>query len=352
MPKMTDRRVLHVLPHPGGGGGTYTTALEEMQGYEFARLYLASTPAPSLSLAAGVACALREARRYELVHVHGEVAAGLCLPALATRPAVVTLHGLNFLRRSRGLGRRAAIANLRAIARSSGRTICVSEAERREVEAVLGAKRAARLAVVRNGVRPRPVPTQAERDSVRARLGVAPHEVVALWIGSLEAPKQPDVPLRATIEAARSGLPVRLVLAGDGSMRSRVDALARGRPEVQVLGFRDDARELLAGADLFVLSSRREGLPFAVLEAMALGVPTLATLNPGIVEAVGDTGIVVAPDDTAGFADALRRLATSPEERSALGRAARERVRRCFSAEEMVSRTRDVYEHVLRERRS
>ena len=80
----TERSVLHVLPHPGGGGERYVDLLEAMQGYHFTRPYLAPSPKPSLvELTRGVTSAHRRGWDYDLVHVHGDVAAMLCMSLLA-----------------------------------------------------------------------------------------------------------------------------------------------------------------------------------------------------------------------------------------------------------------------------
>ena len=103
-----ERSVLHVLPHPGSGGERYVDLLEAMPGYHFTRAYLAPSPKPSLvELARGVTRAHRRGRDYDLVHVHGDVAAMLCMPLLAGRPSVVTFHGLHLARRLTGLRYRA-----------------------------------------------------------------------------------------------------------------------------------------------------------------------------------------------------------------------------------------------------
>lgn len=350
--QMPERSVLHVLPHPGGGGETYVDTLETMEGYAFTRAHLAPGPRPSGALAVGVTRALREARRHDLLHVHGEVAAGLFLPAIAARPSVVTLHGLNLLRRARGVGRRAAVVNLQLIVRTAGRTICVSQSEHHDVSEVVGADRVRRVVVIPNGVELPALPTKRAGAAARAELGVDDSVTVALWIGSLDSPKEPEAPVRAAIEVARGDVPIHLFLAGEGPLRGAVEELRRSYPEaVTVLGFRRDMRTLLAAADLFVLSSRREGLPFSLLEAMSMGLPAVVTAVGGSVEAVGEAGIAVAPGDSAGFADAFRRLTASPDERAALGRSARDRVAVHFCADEMIERTREVYERVLLERR-
>ena len=114
-----------MLPHPGGGGETYVNALERMDGYPFDRRYLVRRP----TLAALGPLAVRapginlELRRSGVGHVHGEVAALACLPGLAAGLLLVTLHGLNLLRRLGGVRGLCASLNLRLIVRAASRTI-------------------------------------------------------------------------------------------------------------------------------------------------------------------------------------------------------------------------------------
>ncbi len=104
--------------------------LSRMEGYRFERVYLAPTPRRFDALRALPRTGAGVLRHADLLHVHGEVAAGICLPALAARRSVVTMHGLHLLRRATGIERGIAVANLRLVLRTANRTICVSEAER------------------------------------------------------------------------------------------------------------------------------------------------------------------------------------------------------------------------------
>jgi glycosyltransferase involved in cell wall biosynthesis len=340
-----ERSVLHVLPHPGGGGETYVDALSRMDGYRFELAYLAPTASPSASVLRAAPGIWRRAREYDVLHVHGEVASALCLPALAMRPSVSTLHGLNLLRRLSGPRRSAAGVNLRLILRTASRTICVSNAEHNDLADLVGQGTLARAVVIHNGVEPLEPPTSAERAAARAGFGIGASTIVGAWIGSLDEHKDPLTPIAAVSELARSGTDVALLVAGDGPLASQVERDLP--PSVHVLGYRSDVRPVLAAADFFVLSSVREGLSFAVLEAMSLGLVPVVSDAPGNPEAVGDAGIVVPFGDKAEFAQAFARLASDDEERCALGERARERVMRDFRADDMVRRTRELYDAVV-----
>ncbi|MFN8224454.1 MAG: glycosyltransferase family 4 protein [Gaiellales bacterium] len=336
--RTTERTVLHVLPHPGGGGETYVDLLAEMKGYRFDRAYLAGSPSPSpVELARGVSHVLRRAGSYDLLHVHGEVAAGLCLPRLWFGRSIVTLHGLHLVRRLHGARLRLAVLNLRAMVRVADRTICVSQTEYDELARLAGAAATRRAVVIRNGVRIPPAPTEQERASIRKELGLAAEELVAIWVGSLDERKDPLTAVRAA-EAAG----VTLLVVGDGPLRGVVERAAG--ETVRVLGRRDDVPRLLAAADVYISTSHREGLSLSLLEAMAAGLTPIVTDLPENVEAVGDTGITFAAGDVAAAADALRRLLVPASEAAVLGGRAHERVVAQFHTAAMVAVTRALYE--------
>jgi glycosyltransferase involved in cell wall biosynthesis len=329
--------------------------LGRMERYRLSRTFLAPSPRPIgaiPSLAWNVPRINIAARRHSVVHVHGEVASLLCLPALATRPSVVTLHGLNLLRRVTGWRRGAAVLNLRLILRATDRMICVSHAEREQLLDALGSSEVARVVVIPNGLDLPPPPSWDERAAARAELGLADSAVVAISVGALDEPKDPVPVARAAVQTALSGVPFSLLFVGEGPLRSDVERVRSngGETALRVLGYRSDVHRLLTAADFVVLSSRNEGLPYSLLEGMSLGLPAVVSDAPGCIEAVGGGGIVVRSGDVGGFADAFRRLATDERERLALGQEARKRVAHHFRAGEMVARTQHVYDEVSRRR--
>jgi glycosyltransferase involved in cell wall biosynthesis len=352
-PTISERRtssVLHVLPHPGGGGERYVDLLERMEGYRFERLYLADDPRerrPDRLLAAAARVA-GAARNHALLHVHGEGAAYLSLPALARKPSLVTLHGINVLRRSAGLRRRLAGVGLRIVVAAADCTICVSETEYDEVSRALGAGAQRKVVLVRNGILQPDMPEAGTRQAVRHELGIPEDSVLALAVGGLEPVKGPLTAARAAIEAARS-VPLVLAFAGDGPLRGELERLAAqdGGSAVRLLGQRDDLDRIYAAADILVLASFRETLGFAVLEGMAHGLAPLVSDGVGCAEAAGDAALVARAGDAASFADGLRRLAADPAGRASRGERGRARAAELFSAAEMIERTREIYDEVL-----
>src|SRR5204863_7471061 len=137
---------------------------------------------------------------------------------------------------------------------------------------------------------------------------------------------------------------ITLLVAGDGDERERVERRARElalpADRVRFLGFRRDVPRLLAASDFFVLPSRTEGLPLCLLEAMAQGLPAIATPVGGVPEVIeeGITGLLTPVEDPAALAEAIRRLAAEPALRARMGAAAQRRAAEEFSFAEMTGR--------------
>ncbi len=143
-----------------------------------------------------------------------------------------------------------------------------------------------------------------------------------------------------------------IVLVGDGPERAALTALASRPPlrgRVWILGERADAASLLPAFDMFALPSFSEGMSNALLEAMAEGIPVIATRAGGTPEVVEPdaSGLLVDPGDPAALAGALAGLMANPQRAAALGWAGRERVRREFSIERMLGAYRRVYDDLL-----
>jgi glycosyltransferase involved in cell wall biosynthesis len=153
-----------------------------------------------------------------------------------------------------------------------------------------------------------------------------------IGIGRFAYPKDFTTLLEAL---ARVPAPWHLVLAGDGpALPAIAAAVQRGglSERVELLGARADIPELLERSDVFVLSSRSEGFPVSILEAMAAGLPVVATDVGGVAEAVedGETGLLVPAADSEALAHALERLLSDPDLRRRLGAAGRARALRLF----------------------
>ena len=154
------------------------------------------------------------------------------------------------------------------------------------------------------------------------------------------------------LEAVAAVPHASFAIAGDGPNRAALEARAAAlgvNDRVRFLGHRHDVPALLAAADLFVLPSLYEGLPLAVLEAMAAGVPVIATAIGGTNEVVrdGETGTLVPPADSAALAAAIARVLANRDRASRLALAARSLVAREYSVASMVGSVSRLYEELL-----
>lgn len=296
-----------------GGAEVYVERLAAHTGGEVAALGR-SVPGPRSKT--DVVALLRLARalkRHDLVHVNANEPANaryaMAAAWLARVPYVVTLHSPGAMR-----------GTLVALYRRAAGVIAVSR-EIADVVATAGVQ----AQVIPNGVPlPEPVAPRRRERRVVGTLGRLVHE------------KGIDVLLAATRD-----LDVDVEIGGDGPLREELERDARATFHGRV-----DAEEFLRGLDVFVLASRTEGLPFALLEAMALGLPCVATAVGDVPEALGGVGVLVPPDDVDALREAIRTI--DP----ALGAAARRRVEERYSESVMLGATDAVFSRARRRRRA
>lgn len=185
----------------------------------------------------------------------------------------------------------------------------------------------------------------------RTLLGLEPDEVVVGTVANFTAKKDQQTLLRAFAQVAGEHKHARLVLVGTGpleqSLHKAADDLGIAR-QVTFAGSRGDVPEILPGFDVFALSSRHEGLPIALIEAMAAGLPSVATAVGGVPEALADgrSGFLVPPSEPALFATALTTLIEDSALRVRMGAAATVDAR-AFSIEPAVRRLEEIYDRVL-----
>ena len=188
------------------------------------------------------------------------------------------------------------------------------------------------------------------REEWRRANGFSANDLLVVSVARLEPQKNPLGLIESFARALVADRPWRLLLAGDGSLREAAHktAIRRGIGErVHFLGVRPDVAELLSASDVFALASHWEGNPISVMEAMAAGLPVVATAVGGVPELVvhGDTGLLAPAGDVQAFADALKAVAGDPERRRKLGAAGLKRSAG-FSVETMVASYSDLFERV------
>lgn len=217
---------------------------------------------------------------------------------------------------------------------------------------------ASRLTRILNGVdvdRFRPLDASRDREDPRPE-GFRDGTFCIGTVGRLEAVKNQGLLLEAFVRLCRAhpaaAERARLVVVGDGSLRASLEAQTRAAgvaEQVWFAGSRDDVPALMQRLDLFVLPSKAEGISNTIMEAMASGVPVVATEVGGNAELVvpGEAGTLVPPDDPQAMAEAISAYLADPERRRREGAAARERAERVFSLRAMVDNYMELYDRMI-----
>lgn len=206
---------------------------------------------------------------------------------------------------------------------------------------------AERIQVVPSGIDMAPFEQPFDREGARRKHGIGPDEILVIQVAALAPHKSQIDLLHAARTVAERRPDVRFWIAGEGLLRASLETERQNLnlgERVQFLGFREDVVELLRSADVFCVSSYLEGLGTSTLDAMAAGLPVVATRVGGIPEIVtdGETGLLVGPRDPDALAGAILALAGDPARRASMGARGRIRVGE-FTADRTAERTRAVY---------
>lgn len=273
--------------------------------------------------------------RFQVVHAHGWPAVLLVALAslLAGEPGyILTEHSVTNRRR------RWRLKLLdRFIYSRFQQVIAVSQAAADALVAWLP-ETAGRISLIYNGLEPAQFERSGEvRGRVRRELVIADSAPVILFAGGWQHHKGADILLNALgwlQDGGYAGQPPITLIAGVGQPRADIVELAsRLDGRVQFLGFRSDLSDLMAAADLFVLASRWEGCPMAVLEAMAMGLPIIASRVGGVPELIedGKSGLLLPAEDAPALGRGIAHLLNNQGLACQLGQAARRRVENCFT---------------------
>lgn len=345
----TDRRRFDPVVVSLSAGGVYAEQIEAL-----------GIPVYSLGMSPGLpnpwaAVRLnRLVRRIEpdLIHAWMYHAALLGLAVVRSRPAIIAIHhALHDIKGEKFLTRQT----IKYLARMSERAASVvycANAARVQHEAIGYAP--ARGVVIPNGFDCDVFrPTRADRQSLRAELGLSEASFVVGHVGRYHKVKDHATLVDAFSRIARVNAQARLVMAGAGVDTGNAELVANIerlglRDHVVLLGQRNDIPKLLNVFDVLVSSSRSEAFPNVLGEAMACGVPCVATDVGDSAHIVGHAGLVVPPRQPDAMAEAIERIMMrSQAERDELGRVARARIVEEFSLDRIVDRYARLHEQTV-----
>jgi|TARA_B100001964_G_scaffold233764_2_gene291489 glycosyltransferase involved in cell wall biosynthesis len=297
--------------------------------------------------------------RYRPHIVHTHTAKAGVLGRLAARAAKVpvivhTYHGHVFQGYFSPLKTRLFLAIERWLGRSTQRLIAVSEAVCQDL-LQLGIGTPESLVVIPLGLNLDPfLRCEDLRGQLRAELGLQPDTPLVGIVARLVPIKAHEVFLKAAAKVCARFPQSRFLLVGDGERLAELQLLVERlglRDRVLFLGWRQDLDRVLADLDLVVLTSRNEGSPVCLIEAMAAARPVVATRVGGVADVVDDgiTGCLVDADKPEDVANAIVELLGDENRRRAMGEAARQRVPR-FGIDRLVSDMDRLYGNLLTER--
>ena len=296
----------------------------------------------AITWATGLRALVRD-RGIDVVHVHSPLVAAIARVALRTlgrgRPSIIYTEHNRWPRHAR-----ATRALNRCTINLNDETIAVSE----DVRSTMPRHLEDRIEVLVHGVDRAEVTRQAvARQEVRAELGIGADELVVGIVANFRREKAYDVLLEAATMVIEACPNVRFVSVGQGPLEADVrvqhDLLGLG-DRFRLLGYRADAVRVMSAFDVYTMSSHHEGLPVSLMDAMTLGLPTVATAVGGIPEAVrhGVEGLLVPPRRPALLAAALAQMCRDQDLRAAMGVAASERSRR-YDASVAARRLESIY---------
>jgi L-malate glycosyltransferase len=285
--------------------------------------------------------------RVEIVHTHEAHALTAAWLARASRRAGIVASrrlayplGQNFISQAKY----RSAARILAVSRFVAESVVASGIESRQ------------LAVVYDGVEVPPPAAADERKNARLRWGIEDNERLLGCVGYLLPEKGQELLIRGWPALRERSGPCRLLLAGDGPSRPRLEVLARElkvAEHVIFAGFVENITEVYAALDVFLFPSLAEPLGSSMLVAMARGLPTIALARGAVPEVITDgvDGVLVDGPSPDAFASAVARILDDASLAARLGAAARRTIEERFSSHHMVDETLRVYEQISNERR-
>ncbi len=295
---------------------------------------------------------LLEQEQVDLVHAHGTRANSNVLgPARKLKlPVIYTIHGWSFHN-----DQPVWVKNLRAwgekyLTRRSTLNISVSRSNQ---ETGYQHFRGFKSTVINNGIDPKKFNPDAGYPDIRASFGILSHAVLCSFIARFTHQKQPLVMIRAFEKVAASHPSLYLLLVGDGELKEEMEkAIAQSpvRNRIILSPPRSDIPALLAATDIFVLPSLWEGLPIALLEAMAMGKAIIATAADGTREILvhQENGYLIPIEGLEeNLVASLDKLVMDPDLRKKIGNGARATITEKYDAGKMTRQVEKVYTEIL-----
>jgi glycosyltransferase involved in cell wall biosynthesis len=305
---------------------------------------------------------LRVVDQYQINIIQTQLLRSLDFLALSlrlSRPLLVfwTFHNARFVLREEhlprfrwllGIKRNAHAWLYRLCARWVNGLIAVSEDVKKAIHEYAG-RLHGKVTVILNSVDVARYQQPVDRHQVRQRLGIADHSTVIAVVAMFKEQKGHRYLIEATPTLRERFPDLQILFIGDGELRQSLQRQVeeRGLREcIHFLGLRSDVSDLLAASDCFVLPSLWEGLPMALVEAMARGLPVVATHVSGTKEVMidGQTGLLVPPGDVDRLIEAVTRLLSDAKRAREMGAAGRQRVASLFSIERQVQEHLALYQ--------
>lgn len=276
-------------------------------------------------------------------HNWGTALEGILAAKLARVPAIIHAE------RGTIEGKKRNIILQRFLWGLANQVLSVSEAHRKKVTRIVGFPHSQIKAIVNGVDTERFSPKPDIKNEVREKLGLKKDSICIGTVGSLRPVKNQML----LINACKTILPrfeqVEILIVGEGSLRSqlmqKVHTLGFSK-KIHFLGTQNNIPEILNGLDIFVLPSLNEGMPNAVLEAMACGIPVIASAVGGVPEVINDNenGITIPPENEDQLTTKLITLIENQEKRRVFGTQARKTVQERFSLVQMVSKYETLYQ--------
>jgi glycosyltransferase involved in cell wall biosynthesis len=244
---------------------------------------------------------------------------------------------------------------LKLVLQNVDRLVCLT----REMEKELLAAGASRNKIVRipNGIdtdKFRPSRNDGEKRQLQVTLGLSPDSFNILFMGRLTPQKRPDLVIEAFQQAFAHQPKMKLVMLGDGPLRAELQKRVQSagfQSQVKIPGNHPESELYTRCFDLFVLPSEAEGMSNSLLEAMATGLPSIATRNGATEELIkdGENGILIPPGDAGALANAMISLVNDPARAVRLGKAARELMQNTYQMNVVAQQYETLYTQLLRE---